>query len=174
VPAYTKGIDSLEDLKGKASKFGGKITGIESSAGMTSLLKSKALGEYGLDKEHKAVDGSTPAMPAELKRAYAKKQPIAVVLWSPHSAYSEYRVTKLADDENRSARATRSGRSPARSSRASIRNAPSGSRTSRPGRPDPTGVSTSPWSPGGTGGTMGDRSILELGGSKTVLIEGER
>ncbi|MDX2932178.1 glycine betaine ABC transporter substrate-binding protein [Streptomyces ipomoeae] len=28
--------------------------------------------------------------PRSLKRAYAKKEPIAVTLWSPHWAYSDY------------------------------------------------------------------------------------
>ncbi|MCX4573864.1 ABC transporter permease/substrate binding protein [Streptomyces sp. NBC_01571] len=97
VPSYMKGIDSLEDLKGKAGTFGGKITGIESSAGMMGLLKSKVLKEYGLDKEYKVVDSSTPAMLAELKRAYAKKQPVVVTLWSPHWAYSDYDLKKLKD-----------------------------------------------------------------------------
>ncbi|MFI7343289.1 ABC transporter permease/substrate binding protein [Streptomyces sp. NPDC050085] len=97
VPAYMKGIDSLEDLKGQGAKFGGKITGIEASAGETSLLKSKVLKAYGLDKEYKVVDSSTPAMLAELKRAYAKKQPIVVPLWSPHWAYNDYDLKKLKD-----------------------------------------------------------------------------
>ncbi|MGW7047583.1 ABC transporter permease/substrate binding protein [Streptomyces avermitilis] len=97
VPSYMKGVDSLADLKGQASKFGGKITGIESSAGMMGLLKSKVLKEYGLDKEYKVVDSSTPAMLAELKRAYAKKDPVVVTLWSPHWAYSDYDLKKLKD-----------------------------------------------------------------------------
>ncbi len=97
VPSYMKGIDSLDDLKGKAARFGGKITGIESSAGETALLKSKVLKEYGLDKEYKVVDSSTPAMLAELKRAYSQKQPIVVTLWSPHWAYNDYQLTKLKD-----------------------------------------------------------------------------
>ncbi|MGW4977688.1 ABC transporter permease/substrate binding protein [Streptomyces mirabilis] len=97
VPSYMKGVDSLADLKGKAGTFGGKITGIESSAGMMGLLKSKVLKDYGLDKEYKVVDSSTPAMLAELKRAYAKKQPIVVTLWSPHWAYSDYDLKKLKD-----------------------------------------------------------------------------
>ncbi|MEW2496563.1 ABC transporter permease/substrate binding protein [Streptomyces nodosus] len=97
VPSYMKGIDSLEDLKGKAATFGGKITGIESSAGMMNLLKTKVLPEYGLDKQYKVVDSSTPAMLAELKRAYAKKEPIVVTLWSPHWAYSDYDLKKLED-----------------------------------------------------------------------------
>ncbi|MGW3135462.1 ABC transporter permease/substrate binding protein, partial [Streptomyces sp. NPDC001139] len=97
VPSYMKGIDSLDDLKGKGARFGGKITGIESSAGETALLKSKVLKEYGLDKEYKVVDSSTPAMLAELKRAYSQKQPIVVTLWSPHWAYNDYKLTKLKD-----------------------------------------------------------------------------
>ncbi|MFC9130034.1 ABC transporter permease/substrate binding protein [Streptomyces sp. NPDC057099] len=97
VPSYMKGIDSLEDLKGKASQFGGKITGIESSAGEMALLKSKVLKEYGLDKEYQVVDSSTPAMLAELKRSYAQKKPIVVTLWSPHWAYNDYDLKKLKD-----------------------------------------------------------------------------
>ncbi|MEU6253025.1 ABC transporter permease/substrate binding protein [Streptomyces sp. NPDC047043] len=97
VPSYMKGIDSLDDLKGKASTFGGKITGIESSAGETALLKSKVLPGYGLDKEYKVVDSSTPAMLAELKRAYSQKDPIVVTLWSPHWAYNDYKLKKLKD-----------------------------------------------------------------------------
>ncbi|MGW7608141.1 ABC transporter permease/substrate binding protein [Streptomyces sp. NPDC054766] len=97
VPAYMKGIDSLDDLKGQAGKFGGKITGIESSAGMMGLLKTKVLKEYGLDQQYKVVDSSTPAMLAELRRAYAEKAPIVATLWSPHWAYSEYKLKKLKD-----------------------------------------------------------------------------
>ncbi|MEN1884225.1 ABC transporter permease/substrate binding protein [Streptomyces mirabilis] len=97
VPSYMKGVDSLADLKGKAGTFGGKITGIESSAGMMGLLKRKVLKDYGLDKEYKVLDSSTPAMLAELKRAYAKKEPIVVTLWSPHWAYSDYDLKKLKD-----------------------------------------------------------------------------
>ncbi|MHC5257012.1 ABC transporter permease/substrate binding protein [Streptomyces sp. UC4497] len=99
VPSYVKGIKSYEDLKGQASKFDGKIIGIEAGTGEMSLLKKDVLPAYGLDKEYKVVDGSTPAMLAQLKRAYAKKEPIAVVLWSPHWAYSDYKLTKLKDSK---------------------------------------------------------------------------
>lgn len=97
VPSYMKGIDSLADLKGRSAEFGGKITGIESSAGMMGLLKSKVLKDYGLDKEYEVVDSSTPAMLAELKRAYSKQEPVVVTLWSPHWAYSDYELKKLKD-----------------------------------------------------------------------------
>ncbi|MEV7858774.1 ABC transporter permease/substrate binding protein [Streptomyces hirsutus] len=97
VPAYMEDFDSLEDLKGKAGTFGGEITGIESSAGMMGLLKDKVLPDYGLDEEYKVVDSSTPAMLAELKRAYSKQEPVVVTLWSPHWAYSDYDLKKLKD-----------------------------------------------------------------------------
>ncbi|MET7681725.1 ABC transporter permease/substrate binding protein [Streptomyces sp. NPDC005423] len=97
VPSYVKDVNSLADLKAHASEFGGKIVGIEPSAGMMGALKSRVLKEYGLQGDYDVVDGSTPAMLAELKRAYARKQPIVVTLWSPHWAYSDYGLKKLKD-----------------------------------------------------------------------------
>lgn len=97
VPSYVKDVNSLADLKDHASEFQGKIIGIEPSAGMMGLLKSKVLKEYGLEGTYDVVDGSTPAMLAELKRAYARKQPVVVTLWSPHWAYSDYGLKKLKD-----------------------------------------------------------------------------
>ncbi|GGY76405.1 hypothetical protein GCM10010300_20250 [Streptomyces olivaceoviridis] len=99
VPSYVKDVNSLADLKDHASEFQGKIIGIEPSAGMMGLLKSKVLGAYGLQGSYDVVDGSTPAMLAELKRAYARKQPVVVTLWSPHWAYSDYDLKKLKDPQ---------------------------------------------------------------------------
>ncbi|MER7824207.1 ABC transporter permease/substrate binding protein [Streptomyces sp. NPDC096097] len=100
VPSYMKDVRSLADLKGKGDQFKGRIIGIEPSAGEMSILKDKVLGDYGLDGEYKVVDGSTPGMLAELKRSYEKKEPVAVVLWSPHWAYSSYELTKLEDPKS--------------------------------------------------------------------------
>ncbi|MEI5010167.1 ABC transporter permease/substrate binding protein [Streptomyces sp. PmtA] len=97
VPAYMKDVDSLDDLKGKADRFKGRIVGIEPSAGMIGLLKDKVLKEYGLEGEYEVVDGSTPGMLAELKRAYDRKEPIVTTLWSPHWAYGTYDLKKLKD-----------------------------------------------------------------------------
>ncbi|MGP3942010.1 ABC transporter permease/substrate binding protein [Streptomyces sp. 6N106] len=97
VPSYVKDVKSLADLKGKSGTFGGKIVGIEPGTGEMKLLKGQVLKQYGLDKEYKVSDGSSPAMLAELERSYAKKEPVAVVLWTPHWAYSKYKLTKLAD-----------------------------------------------------------------------------
>lgn len=62
-----------------------------------NILKNKVLPGYGLDGEYKIVESSTPGMLAELERSYAKKEPIAVMLWTPHWAYNEYELTKLKD-----------------------------------------------------------------------------
>lgn len=97
VPKYVEDVDSLADLKDHADLFDGRITGIEPSAGEMGLLKSKILKAYGLESTYKVVDGSTPAMLAELKRAYAKKEPILVPLWSPHWAYNNFELKKLKD-----------------------------------------------------------------------------
>ncbi|OIV38387.1 glycine/betaine ABC transporter permease [Mangrovactinospora gilvigrisea] len=97
VPSYVKGVKTMADLKGKSKEFGGKIIGIEPGAGEMGLLKSKVLPGYGLDKEYQLVSGSTAGMLAELKRDYAQKKPVAVVLWTPHWAYSKYQMTKLSD-----------------------------------------------------------------------------
>ncbi|MET9319275.1 ABC transporter permease/substrate binding protein [Streptomyces sp. NPDC003038] len=97
VPSYVKDVRSLADLKGKSGQFKGRIIGIEPSAGVMSILKDKVLKEYGLDAEYQVVDGSTPGMLSELKRAYDKQEPVVVVLWSPHWAYSSYELTKLED-----------------------------------------------------------------------------
>lgn len=97
VPSYVKGVTSMADLKGKGKEFGGRIIGIEPGAGEMKLLDSTVLPGYGLDKEYKVVGSSTAGMLAELKRDYAAHKPVAVVLWSPHWAYSTYDMTKLAD-----------------------------------------------------------------------------
>ncbi|MFD5624461.1 ABC transporter permease/substrate binding protein [Streptomyces yangpuensis] len=97
VPSYMKDVRSLADLKGRAGQFKGRIIGIEPSAGAMALLKDKVMKEYGLEGEYQVVDGSTPGMLAELKRAYDKKEPVVTVLWSPHWAYSSYELTKLED-----------------------------------------------------------------------------
>ncbi|GHH75472.1 glycine/betaine ABC transporter permease [Streptomyces sulfonofaciens] len=97
VPSYVKGVDSLADLKGKSGTFGGKIIGIEASAGEMATLNDKVLKAYGLDGEYKVVSSSTSSMLAELDRSIKKKEPIVVTLWSPHWAYGKYDLKKLAD-----------------------------------------------------------------------------
>ncbi|MFG2891620.1 ABC transporter permease/substrate binding protein [Streptomyces sp. NPDC048248] len=96
VPSYVKGVKTLDDLRKRKDEFKGKIIGIEPGTGEMKRLKSVVAPEYGFD-DFQVTEAGTSAMLAELDRAYAKKEPIAVVLWSPHWAYSKYKLTKLAD-----------------------------------------------------------------------------
>ncbi|MFW6719182.1 ABC transporter permease/substrate binding protein [Streptomyces sp. MAR4 CNY-716] len=96
VPSYMKDIKSLEDLKDHKGEFDGKIIGIEASAGMMGILQDKVVNEYGLE-DWEVVSSSTSSMLAELERAYDKKEPIVVTLWSPHWAYGKWDLTKLED-----------------------------------------------------------------------------
>ncbi|MCE4026816.1 glycine betaine ABC transporter substrate-binding protein [Microbacterium sp. Au-Mic1] len=95
VPTYSD-IDSIDQLKGRASTFGGKIIGIEPGAGLTAQTQ-KMMPEYGLDGEYQLVTSSTAAMLTELKSATDKKQDIAVTLWRPFWANSAYPVKDLKD-----------------------------------------------------------------------------
>lgn len=95
VPTYTD-IDSIDQLKGSGSRFGGKIIGIEPGAGLTGQTQ-KMMPEYGLDGEYQLVTSSTAAMLTELKSATEKKQDIAVTLWRPFWANSAFPVKDLKD-----------------------------------------------------------------------------
>ncbi|PNE41489.1 MULTISPECIES: ABC transporter permease/substrate binding protein [Streptomyces] len=97
VPSYVKDVKTLDDLKGKAAEFGGRITGIEPGAGEMKILKDKVLKDYGLGGEYQVQESSTASMLSELDRALHNKKPIAVTLWSPHWAYDKYQLTKLKD-----------------------------------------------------------------------------
>ncbi|UXW86128.1 glycine betaine ABC transporter substrate-binding protein [Microbacterium azadirachtae] len=95
VPTYSD-IDSIDQLTGNASKFGGKIIGIEPGAGLTAQTQ-KMMPAYGLDSEYQLVTSSTAAMLTELKSATDKKQDIAVTLWRPFWANSAFPVKDLKD-----------------------------------------------------------------------------
>lgn len=96
VPEYTD-IDSIEELKGNADKFGGRIVGIEPGAGLTKAVKDSVMPEYGLDGEYELVTSSTTAMLTELEKATDAKEDIVVTLWRPFWANAKYPVKDLED-----------------------------------------------------------------------------
>lgn len=97
VPKYVEGVDSLEDLAGKADMFGGEMVGIEPGAGLTKATQEKVIPGYGLDGSMKLKTSSTPAMLAALNSAIGAKKPIVVTLWHPHWAYAKYELKDLTD-----------------------------------------------------------------------------
>jgi glycine betaine/proline transport system substrate-binding protein len=98
VPEYTD-LTSIEDLKGNADMFDGKITGIEPGAGLTKVTKEEVIPTYGLDEEYELVESSTTAMLAELQKAVDNEEDIVVTLWRPFWANSEFPVKDLEDPE---------------------------------------------------------------------------
>lgn len=97
VPEYVE-ADSVEDLKGRASEFGGRIVGIEAGAGLMRATREKAMPKYELD-DYELVEGSSPAMLAALEAAIKKQQPVVVTLWQPHWAFSQYPIKVLEDPQ---------------------------------------------------------------------------
>ncbi|MDQ0191149.1 glycine betaine ABC transporter substrate-binding protein [Alicyclobacillus cycloheptanicus] len=95
---YKQGIHTISDLESHASLFGGQIVGIEAGAGETGLAQ-KAIQEYGLTNM-KLVTSSTAAMLSQLKTDYAQKKPVVVTLWSPHWAFTAYKLDYLSDPKH--------------------------------------------------------------------------
>lgn len=95
---YNQGIHTTSDLQSHASLFGGQIVGIEAGAGETGLAQ-QALKAYGLTNI-KLVTSSTAAMLSQLKADYAQKKPIVVTLWSPHWAFTAYKLKYLSDPKH--------------------------------------------------------------------------
>jgi len=98
VPTYLEDINSIADLKGNADMFGGVIVGIEPGAGLTRLTREAVMPGYELDG-YELLEGSTPAMLAELDRAIDREEPIVVTLWRPHWVYGAHDLKDLDDPE---------------------------------------------------------------------------
>ncbi|MBL3687071.1 glycine betaine ABC transporter substrate-binding protein [Leucobacter zeae] len=96
VPDYVD-IDSIEDLQGKADRFGGEIVGIEPGAGLTEQTQKVAMPEYGLDKDYELVTSSTATMLATLQDKIDNKEDIVVTLWRPFWANDAFPLKDLED-----------------------------------------------------------------------------
>ncbi|KIP53475.1 glycine betaine ABC transporter substrate-binding protein [Leucobacter komagatae] len=97
VPEYMTDVNSIEDLKGQADRFGGEIIGIEPGAGLTAQTQDTMMPEYGLDSEYKLVTSSTAAMLATLQDKVDKEEDVVVTLWRPFWANDAYPVKDLKD-----------------------------------------------------------------------------
>ena len=95
VPSYTK-FDSIADIKDNADAVGNRIVGIEPSSGMM-MTAEKTIEAYDLKDSVKLIDGSTPAMLAELDKAIKLKEPIVFLGWRLNTMFTKYDI-KLLDD----------------------------------------------------------------------------
>lgn len=97
VPAYMD-VDSIADLKGRADDFGARVVGIEPSSGIM-MQSEEAMEAYGLDG-YELLEGSTPAMLADVKRKTATKEPIIFLSWRPHPMWINYDMKILEDPKD--------------------------------------------------------------------------
>lgn len=93
VPEYVK-ASSVADLKTDDS-FKQKIVGIDAGSGVM-LKTDQAIKDYDLTG-YKLQASSGAAMTAELGRAYAKQQSIAVNGWVPHWMFAKWKLKFLED-----------------------------------------------------------------------------
>jgi len=93
---YDAGVHSIADLN-NYSQFDNRIVGIEPGAGVV-MATERAIEDYALEG-YEVQTSSSGAMLATLKNAYANNEWIAVTLWTPHWAFSEWDMVYLEDPE---------------------------------------------------------------------------
>jgi glycine betaine/proline transport system substrate-binding protein len=94
VPHYME-ARSIADLDSSAAPM---IIGIEPGAVLMQRIGENVIPEYDIDLD--LVEASTPAMLAELQRAYGAKEPIVFLAWSPHWMNVEYDFRYLQDPKD--------------------------------------------------------------------------
>ncbi|MDL2267320.1 glycine betaine ABC transporter substrate-binding protein [Desulfovibrio sp. OttesenSCG-928-G15] len=94
VPDYVT-YTSIEDLRGKAQEFGGKIYGIDPGSEYMETSE-KAIKGYGLDG-FELVEGSDAVMVAMLADAVKNKKPVIVTGWAPHWMFGRWDLHFLDD-----------------------------------------------------------------------------
>lgn len=93
VPSYVT-INSIEELNKNKDKFGGKIIGIGSGAGIYANT-DKAIEAYKLNFEQIASSG--PAMVASLEKAVKNKKWVVITGWKPHYMWGKFDIKYLED-----------------------------------------------------------------------------
>lgn len=93
VPAHVD-VDTIPALRRKGSIFGGRITGIDSGAGIMEATR-EAIESYDLDM--RLVSSSGAAMTASLRDSIRSEQPIVVTGWKPHWMFARWDLEFLED-----------------------------------------------------------------------------
>ena len=93
VPSYMP-VDSVDQLNSVKDQVGGKIIGIEPGSGLMREV-ANAVKEYKLD--YQLIEGSSPAMTAQLQGTLQRKEPIVTMLWTPSWMALRFDVKFLKD-----------------------------------------------------------------------------
>ena len=94
VPEYVP-FDSIDELKGHAEEFDGKIISIEPGSG-TVRMSEQAIVDYELEG-YELVTGSEIGMLSELKGAIENEEWIVITGWTPHWKFSRWDLKYLDD-----------------------------------------------------------------------------
>ncbi|MDY0385516.1 MAG: glycine betaine ABC transporter substrate-binding protein [Methanolobus sp.] len=95
VPEYVP-INTIEELKGNASKFNNQIDGIEPGAGIMHNTESCVV-DYNL-KEFELYSSSTVGMVTKLQDKINKEEWVVVTLWRPHWSFARMEGLKFLED----------------------------------------------------------------------------
>ncbi|MBP1910436.1 glycine betaine ABC transporter substrate-binding protein [Methanolobus bombayensis] len=95
VPEYVP-INTIEELKGNASKFDGQISGIEPGAGIMQNTES-CIVDYELE-EYELYSSSTVGMVTELQDKINNEEWVVVTLWRPHWSFARIDGLKFLED----------------------------------------------------------------------------
>ncbi|MFC4336398.1 glycine betaine ABC transporter substrate-binding protein [Salininema proteolyticum] len=98
VPDYVEDLTALDELDEYADLVGGRVLGVEASAGVMLAAEEDVWPYYNL--EIPIEPSSTDAMLTSLERAVERREPVAVTLWTPHWAYEEFGLRSLTDPHN--------------------------------------------------------------------------
>ena len=95
VPDYMHEVRTISDLDRSGTRT---ITGLEPGTVLMERIASDVIPRYDLSSY--LVEGSTPAMLAELEQAYGMQEPFVFLAWSPHWMNREYHFHYLSDPKN--------------------------------------------------------------------------
>lgn len=95
VPEYVP-INTIEELKGNASKFDSQIGGIEPGAGIMQNTES-CIVDYDLE-EFELYSSSTVGMVTELQDKIDNEEWVVVTLWRPHWSFARMEGLKFLED----------------------------------------------------------------------------
>jgi glycine betaine/proline transport system substrate-binding protein len=91
VPSYMH-VTSITQLNSTNAKV---IYGIEPGAVITTKIRDNVIPEYHLKQQF--LPSSTPAMLAQVAKAYKAREAFVFIAWSPHWMNAKYNITYLAD-----------------------------------------------------------------------------
>jgi glycine betaine/proline transport system substrate-binding protein len=87
--------NTIDEIIGNAKKFNNRVVTIAPGARIVSISQ-EVIADYQLD-DYQLMTSSEIAMIAELQNSIARKQPIIITGWRPHSLFATFDLKFLED-----------------------------------------------------------------------------